>query len=221
LIWDNVFRSEPILNSLDPVWQTAMLELSIVCSGERDLPIRINVFDHKRSGMHKAMGQAELRVNGMVQAASSGQPIKVMVKNKELGTLTITKTEVAGITSTGPADIASRIAATTISPPCIDLFQLVVSPYCFDRWPNGVRRGTRSEINDGPAIRLDSSWSANGTVLALSFWLVTATIHVGRRAIRARYWNGLLQRYLPIATVAVNRPNSASTPICHARSTCQ
>jgi Ca2+-dependent lipid-binding protein len=74
LTWDNVFRSEPVKNSLDPTWETAVLELSILCGGDLDLPIRINVFDHESSGKHKAMGQAEMSVNGMVQAASSGQP---------------------------------------------------------------------------------------------------------------------------------------------------
>jgi hypothetical protein len=40
-----------------------------------------------------------------------------MIKNKELGTLTITKTKVARITSTGPKHIDSRMVATSISPP--------------------------------------------------------------------------------------------------------
>lgn len=117
LTWDNVYRSNHIKNSLEPNWDTAVLELSVLCGGDLDLPIRINVFDHESSGKHKNMGQAEMSVKGFQQAASSGQPIKLMNKTKEVGTLMVTKAEVSGVASPSTETVTNRLAATSISQP--------------------------------------------------------------------------------------------------------
>ena len=52
LTWDNVFRSSPVKNNLNPDWESAVIELSTLCGGDLDLPVQIAVFDHESSGKH-------------------------------------------------------------------------------------------------------------------------------------------------------------------------
>ena len=40
LTWDNVYRSEKIKNIFDPFRETAVTELSILCGGDPDVPIK-------------------------------------------------------------------------------------------------------------------------------------------------------------------------------------
>ena len=111
LTWDNVFRSQPMKNTLNPEWDAVVIDLSILCGGDLDLPIKIDIYDHESSGKHKAMGSVEMSVKGMQTAATTNNPIKLLQKGKEVGFFHITKAEVSGIEST----ITDRMAATTIS----------------------------------------------------------------------------------------------------------
>lgn len=58
--WDNVYRSEFIKNNLNPEWKDAVIDLSILCEGDCNLPITISVFDHESKGNHTPMGQVEV-----------------------------------------------------------------------------------------------------------------------------------------------------------------
>ena len=97
LTWDNVYRSEKIKNNLDPVWETAVMELSILCGGDPDVPIKVSVFDHESSGKHIPMGSVELTVNEMDEASDSGQEFKLKIKGKETGSLFVTKADIEGL----------------------------------------------------------------------------------------------------------------------------
>lgn len=115
LTWDNVFRSEAKKNNLEPVWETAVIDLSTLCGGDLDSPVRISVFDHESSGNHISMGTTDVSVNGMQSAAASGTAIKLKKKGKEVGTLFVTQASVEGIAAA--SDITGRMAATSISSP--------------------------------------------------------------------------------------------------------
>ena len=115
LTWDNVFRSASIKNSLNPEWEPVVIDLSILCGGDLDLPIKIDIYDYESSGKHKAMGSVEMSVRGMQSAASTNNPIKLLQKGKDVGFFHVTKAEVSGIETS----IADRMAATTISPSAV------------------------------------------------------------------------------------------------------
>ena len=38
------------MDNLEPVWEEATIELSLLCGGDFNLPILFKVFDHERSG---------------------------------------------------------------------------------------------------------------------------------------------------------------------------
>jgi hypothetical protein len=112
LTWDNVFRSPSIKNSLNPEWESAVIDLSTLCGGDLDSPIKIEVYDYESSGKHKPMGSAEMSVKGMQTAASTNNPIKLIQKGKDVGSFYIVRAEVSGVDS-----VTDQLAATSISRP--------------------------------------------------------------------------------------------------------
>lgn len=115
LTWDNVYRSNAVKNNLNPEWEGAVLELSTLCGGDLDLPLKIEIFDFESSGKHKAMGCLEMTVNGMNSAASSNSSLKLLHKGKEVGFFHVTKAEMSGVVQSN-SNINEQMAATTLSP---------------------------------------------------------------------------------------------------------
>lgn len=70
--WDPVYRSEPVRNNLSPLWDEKKYDLSILCDGNRDMPLRISVYDHESDGKHDFMGALQTSVNELVAAKSFG-----------------------------------------------------------------------------------------------------------------------------------------------------
>lgn len=95
--WDNVFRSEWIKNNLNPEWKEAVVDLSVLCGGDLDLPLQIQLFDHERKGDHTPMGQFETTVNGLMAASQQRQAIRVKRKGKDTGMIHVVKCDVSGV----------------------------------------------------------------------------------------------------------------------------
>lgn len=110
--FDNIFRSEDVHNDLNPVWKEATIDLSVLCGGDLDLPLRISVFDHESSGKHKPMGEFDTTVNGMISAANRNEPLKLKHKGKECGSIFVLKANVSGV-----ASITERVANLSVSAP--------------------------------------------------------------------------------------------------------
>ena len=51
-VWDVVYRSEDVRDDLDPVWNQCVIELSFLCGGDFNQPVRVNILDHEKSGKH-------------------------------------------------------------------------------------------------------------------------------------------------------------------------
>jgi Copine/C2 domain len=113
LTWDNVYRSKPIKNNLNPEWEAAVLEISTLCGGDLDLPLKIEVYDFESSGKHKPMGSVEMSVKGLQAAATSNAGVKLLNRGKETGFFHVTKAELSGF----QANLEEQMAATSISPP--------------------------------------------------------------------------------------------------------
>eukprot|EP00977_Amphora_coffeiformis_P010847 scaffold2541_cov175-Amphora_coffeaeformis.AAC.3 len=67
-VWDTIYRSDPVMDDLEPAWDEATIELSHLCGGDFDLPILVKIFDHERSGKHILMGKFETTVNMLVES---------------------------------------------------------------------------------------------------------------------------------------------------------
>ena len=114
--WDNVFRSEKIKNNLNPVWAPATVELSKLCAGDLDAPIKVSVFDYESKGGHVAMGSFESSVNGLVQGAQARHEFKLVQKGKNVGSIVVAQASVCGATEDiSERDISERMAATSVA----------------------------------------------------------------------------------------------------------
>jgi Copine/C2 domain len=96
--WDNVYRSNVCQDTLNPVWDAAVLELGLLCgdgTNNLDAPLKVCVYDFEGSGKHVLMGQLETSVNGLVQAAVGNSNMDLTVKGQKTGELTIARAEVS------------------------------------------------------------------------------------------------------------------------------
>ena len=118
--WDNVFRSDPVMNDLSPAWKDAVVPLSTLCGGDHDLPILVSVYDHEPKGKHVPMGQFETSVNGLVAASTNGaedagRAIPLKKKGKPTGSVVVLKAEVAGANKDD--SVTEAMSKTSISSP--------------------------------------------------------------------------------------------------------
>ena len=100
--WTTVFRSDVVMDNLDPEWKNAAIELSVLCGGNLNLPLLVKIFDYEKDGKHDLMGTFETSVSGLVAAASSN-PIRVQVKGKDTGHVRVMKANVHIGQEAGPA----------------------------------------------------------------------------------------------------------------------
>jgi Copine/C2 domain len=108
--WDNVYRSEWLKNNLNPEWNEAAVDLSVLTEGDFDKPIAISIYDHESKGNHTPMGEIEITVNSLKAAAQSRKPLVVKNKGKDAGELYILKADVYGVES-----ITQKMASTSIN----------------------------------------------------------------------------------------------------------
>jgi hypothetical protein len=81
-----VYQSNVVRHDLHPVWNEATLDLEAVCNGDLDRAMKIILWDHRRSGKHKHMGEFETTVHGLLNA-------KELDANGEIVTFTVHKHE--------------------------------------------------------------------------------------------------------------------------------
>eukprot|EP00934_Nitzschia_sp_Nitz4_P009005 Nitzschia sp. Nitz4//scaffold60_size111251//75778//78153//NITZ4_004156-RA/size111251-augustus-gene-0.115-mRNA-1//1//CDS//3329555591//8995//frame0 len=86
--WVKVYQSNVVRHDLHPVWTEAQMDLEAVCNGDLDRAIKIVIWDHRRSGKHKHMGEFETTVSGLLKA-------KEMDANGEVVSFTVCKHEAA------------------------------------------------------------------------------------------------------------------------------
>ena len=60
-------KTKTIYKTLHPVWNDATLDIEAICNGDLDRAIKIIIWDHRRSGKHKHMGEFETTINGLIQ----------------------------------------------------------------------------------------------------------------------------------------------------------
>jgi hypothetical protein len=110
--WNIVYRSNHIMNNLNPAWNEDTMELSDLCLGDLDTPLLISVFDFEKSGKHVPMGKAETTVNGLL-VAQNRDGLVLIDKGKEAGKIIVHKAIVSSLLShkdknLGPAVLASQ-----------------------------------------------------------------------------------------------------------------
>jgi C2 domain len=71
-IWSSIYKSNAVRSNLNPKWGETDLNLEVACNGDLDRAMKVIVFDHRRSGKHKIIGEFETTVRLLVQAKENG-----------------------------------------------------------------------------------------------------------------------------------------------------
>jgi hypothetical protein len=99
-----------VKDNLNPVWETAIVELSTLCQGDLNKPILVSVFDYESKGKHVPMGKFETTVKGLQDAGENQTQFTLKEKGTDVGKVLVIKAEVAGVES-----VTQKMAATSIS----------------------------------------------------------------------------------------------------------
>jgi hypothetical protein len=66
IVWDTVFRSRPIMNDENPVWDDCCVELSTLTGGKKKQKFRVAVKDYDDSDTHTLIGFFRVSVNELL-----------------------------------------------------------------------------------------------------------------------------------------------------------
>ncbi len=97
-----VYQSNVVRSDLSPVWNEATLDLEAICNGDLDRAMKVVIWDHRRSGKHKMLGELETTVQGLVNAsgtANTDDPISFSVQrqdNKVTGRCEVMRASIIG-----------------------------------------------------------------------------------------------------------------------------
>jgi hypothetical protein len=95
-----MFRSEVIMNNLNPKWAEIHVSLSALCNGDPYRTIEFNVADYDADGSHDFIGKCTASLNDLLSSVGNGgNPKEMQLKNnkngKKSGTLICTMAKVA------------------------------------------------------------------------------------------------------------------------------
>jgi hypothetical protein len=96
-----VYQSNVVRHNLNPTWNEVQLDLESICNGDLDRSMKIILWDHRRSGKHKHMGEFETTVHGLIAAKNDEIGFQVFKHEKALGTCEVITADVMGTTCNG------------------------------------------------------------------------------------------------------------------------
>ncbi|XP_032413726.1 copine-4 [Xiphophorus hellerii] len=80
-----VYRTETVMNNLNPVWKTFKVSLNSLCSGDHDRKLQCNVWDWDSNGKHDYIGEFEASFKEM-RGAIDGRQVQWLCINPKYRT---------------------------------------------------------------------------------------------------------------------------------------
>jgi len=80
-----VWTSNPIDSNLNPRWQEKKIPMTLLCNGDQDRPLRVEIWDHDKRGHHTYMGQVDASVRTLVDSKGSALNVIDVEKQKRKG----------------------------------------------------------------------------------------------------------------------------------------
>jgi hypothetical protein len=68
--WQRVYKSEPIMNHANPVWEEFQIHLDDLCDDDLNRPLLIQIWDYEASGKHRPIGQVEASTSLLMERRS-------------------------------------------------------------------------------------------------------------------------------------------------------
>ncbi|CAD8151829.1 unnamed protein product [Paramecium octaurelia] len=91
-----VYESEFIKDSSNPTWKTIQCKSQKLCNGDYQMPIKVEVWDHRTSGKHLYLGETTFCIEELRDSFTQNKPQKKEFRNKQknnspAGTITFEK----------------------------------------------------------------------------------------------------------------------------------
>lgn len=108
--WESVYRSNTVKSDLNPLWTEANLDFEAACNSDLDRAMKAVVYDHRRSGKHKFMGECETTIRGFLDAGDLG--LELLKENDVVGSLQVLDATLTGtaVNGTSPSPTAGPSA---------------------------------------------------------------------------------------------------------------
>jgi hypothetical protein len=105
-----VYQSNTAKHNLKPVWNEAQLDIEAVCNGDLGRAMKIIIWDYRRGGKHRHMGEFETTIQGLLTAkelADKGEELNftVLKHDKSAGTCAVLEAVIEGGTNGQQAHI--------------------------------------------------------------------------------------------------------------------
>ncbi|CAB9526804.1 Copine-6 [Seminavis robusta] len=118
--WMSVYRSNVVKSSLNPTWNQVTLDLEATCNGDLDRAMKVMVWDHRRGGKHKTMGEFETTMRGFLEAKEAGDNFEfsVMKVDKDMGNVLVLFAELfQADAENGSVAVTEADPASALPPP--------------------------------------------------------------------------------------------------------
>ncbi len=90
-----VYRSQAEINNSSPDWPEIKIDLSELCYGDINRPLKLSIFDYQRNGKHILLGGIETTVATLLDIFKEGdKSIDIQKKKKTTGKLILHCVEV-------------------------------------------------------------------------------------------------------------------------------
>ena len=86
------------MNNLDPEWPVCDIPVKLLCNGNFDLPLTLEVFDQENDQKHETMGSVETSVNKLLEASGTDTCMRLMAGSEDMGDVLVTNAELEGCT---------------------------------------------------------------------------------------------------------------------------
>lgn len=99
--WISVYRSNALRGDLNPLWTGTTLDLEATCNGDLDRAMKLVVWDHRKSGKHRQMGEFETTMQGFIDSTSEQHGAQdlgftlINKSDKEVGTIQVLEASVS------------------------------------------------------------------------------------------------------------------------------
>jgi hypothetical protein len=120
LTWQPVYRSQPIMNNLNPIWPPCTIDVARLCEGDLNKPILIEVFDWDKKGKNILIGKFETSIQGLissvveenVKAPNTSKAFTTVKMRRDTGQIIVTAAYLEGF---GPPGAANATQHATVS----------------------------------------------------------------------------------------------------------
>lgn len=134
--WGLVYETPHIDNNLNPKFPTLRIPMLVLCNGDYDRPVKIEIWDHESSGKHQFMGQVETSVRGIINSEGHAldviEPLKREKKKNYVNSGTLTCNNPYVEKNPSFVDVGVFIHLLTFS--CIIILLFVFDMVCSIFW---------------------------------------------------------------------------------------